>query len=207
MSRTFINTLIFEQGLDSISPSNTDLYNWALQIYNPNVRIVSDDCRTALGEKMSLGLEVMGKLHAATETTVDFDYLVTLANSGLPSAGMRGLSTCIADGGICRTCLLCSRPWLFNWAPIGGGSSPIETIFHFDSDNMNLGGSTYSFDDYPQYGINYYPYGPIDPDNTGWLFGNSLVGNEYSYSTNVPGPLNSDDFCIEFVYSAGIILV
>lgn len=209
MSRTFVNTLIFEQGLDSINPANTDLYNWALQIYNPNVKIVVEDCHTALGEKMDLGLEIMGKLQAAKETPIDFEYLVTLANSGVPSTGIRGLSTCIADGGVCRTCLLCSRPWLFKWAPVGGAAAPIETIFHFDFDRSNTGGSPYSLEDVvSMVGLSMYVPDSRLPDGIpSFPWKNGLQCTDPAqYPTDIPPPQEGTDFCIEFVCQLSPIL-
>lgn len=199
MSRTFTNTIIFEQSLDAIPPASQDLYNWAQEIYNPNVKIVEEDCQTSLGEPLGLSTKLLGKLEVTTEQHIGLQRLVDLSNQGETSVNVRGIHTCIADGGVCRTCLIESRPWLFQWQPVTVGGSPtiIDSLFHLNGTYANSGRSGYTF-------VSSYSPDPIGLPffdtcpNTN--FGLGLKAQTFGINAGVPdmpGFSATDTFCLE----------
>lgn len=199
MSRTFTNTIIFEQALDAIPPASQDLYNWANEIYNPNVKIVESDCQTSLGEPINLSTKLLGKREVGNEQRIGLQRLVDLSNQGEKVVNTRSLHTCISTGGVCRTCLLESRPWLFQWQPVTQGGTPtiIDSLFHFNGGYANAGRSGYVF-------VQSY-----SPDPTGLpffstcpntAFGQGLKSQTFGINAGVPempGFTSTDTFSLE----------
>jgi hypothetical protein len=110
--RNYTNTLLFESALDSITTSNNILYNTAYAFFNPKVKIVEDDCETLLGTSIPLNPKARGYIELETGSPLNTSRVNTLSTAGNTSVRVRSSYSCISAGGICRECLLGSRPRL-----------------------------------------------------------------------------------------------
>jgi len=110
--RNFTNTLLFETALDSISNSNPGLKGIADRLFSPTVKVVEADCDTQLGVIAALAERTEGSIELDTDTPITRAMLIAASNAGNTGITIRTLASCISDGGVCRKCLLASRPRL-----------------------------------------------------------------------------------------------
>jgi len=123
--RSFTSTLLFEQAMDFVPPSNPNVYAAMNAIFNPQVRVIENDCNTLLGEKIDLTLDLIGRYELETYEVIDRDRLNQASNAGQSYLRVRSLSTCISPGGICQKCYQASRP--------GPALPPIDSFVTIDS--------------------------------------------------------------------------
>lgn len=110
--RNFTNTLLFESALDSITTFNPLLYNTAYSLLNPRVTIVEEDCETLLGTSADLSTKTRGLIELDTGVAITQARLGVISAAGATEVRVRSSYTCISKGGICKACLLGSRPRL-----------------------------------------------------------------------------------------------
>lgn len=119
MTRSFSNTLLFESAFDTIQNTNPTLYNTALQVFNPGLTVVAEDCATYLGHNVPISFRVEGYTELATDLALNNTRLNTLILAGNTTVNIRNTETCIAVGssgalvgmhGVCRKCLASSFP-------------------------------------------------------------------------------------------------
>lgn len=110
--RTYTNTLLFESALDSISPSNTLLYNVASRLLSPYVKVVEANCGTVLGGLVPLEENSVGEVELSNGLRLNSSRISTLSLTGASYVAIRSLPSCISKGGVCLACLSASRPRL-----------------------------------------------------------------------------------------------
>jgi hypothetical protein len=108
--RTFAGTLLLEDIYDYIPGTDQDIYNLSLSIFNPNVLIVENDCKTTLGKFETVNYEAEGLTELATETRLSYDRINELLSSGVYTAAIRHTSTCISKDGVCKKCYAATFP-------------------------------------------------------------------------------------------------
>ncbi len=106
MSRSFSGYLLIEDLFDNFPDTFKPLYNEAQSLFNPTVRIVSDDCRTLLGKRVDLDFTLIGRTELSTDKVLDRDSISTMLAAGTYKVSIRTPSHCTATGGICRKCYL-----------------------------------------------------------------------------------------------------
>lgn len=106
MSRSFSGYLLIEDLFDNFPDTFKPLYNEAQSLFNPTVRIVSDDCRTLLGKRVDLDFTLIGRTELSTDKVLDRDSISTMLAAGTYKVSIRTPSHCTAIGGVCRKCYL-----------------------------------------------------------------------------------------------------
>jgi hypothetical protein len=112
MTRNFSSTLLFESVLDTIQPTPTLLYSTAQSLLKPRLTLVEEDCGTLLGYPFPISFRAEGNVEVETGLRIDSARLGTLITAGEVVVPVRGIETCISEGGICRQCAAASRPRL-----------------------------------------------------------------------------------------------
>lgn len=110
--RNYTNTLLFESALDSITESNALLKNTAYNLFNPTIKIVEEDCETLLGTLLPVAPDSLGSIEIETGLPITVARLNALSLLGKSQVRTRSTYSCISKGGVCKECLLGSRPRL-----------------------------------------------------------------------------------------------
>lgn len=102
--RTYAGLLIFEDLYDYVPTGNSDIYNLAQSVFEPNVMVIEEDCHTTLGKFETVNYELEGVTELATGLIITKDRINELLSQGIYEVATRHLSTCISRNGICSTC-------------------------------------------------------------------------------------------------------
>lgn len=108
--RTFAGTLLLENIFDFIPHNEMEVYNLGLSIFNPNILIVENDCKTTLGKFETLNYESEGLTELATESRFSYTRITNLLSSGVYTIATRHTSTCISKDGVCKKCYSATFP-------------------------------------------------------------------------------------------------
>jgi hypothetical protein len=108
--RTFAGTLLFEDIFEYIPSTEPELYNLSLTLFNPNILLVENDCKTTLGKFEIVNYEAEGLTELATETRISYDRINQLLSTGVYIVATRHTSTCISKNGVCKKCFMATYP-------------------------------------------------------------------------------------------------
>ena len=100
--RSYTSTLLFEDAIDLL-PYGSETWHSVKNIFTPTVQIVEIDCGTLIGEKQKASLDLLGaKENGAGSITRD--RLNNASGAGQTYLYLKTLSTCVSQGGLCKTC-------------------------------------------------------------------------------------------------------
>jgi hypothetical protein len=190
--RNYTNTLLFESALDSVQPSNSLVYNAIYTLFNPRVKVVEDDCGTVLGVEADLHQDLIGSTEVDTGSVITFSRLVTLSSLGIYKVRTRSLSSCIANGGVCKTCLLSSRPRLTSVIVDSTVQITPELLISSNSQDLDIGATVISL----PYATNQYD--KVYVYKSGTLVAESaysISGSTLTFNTAIT---NADSYLLKF---------
>lgn len=187
--RSYTSTLLFEQALDLVSPSDP-VYPSLNSIFEPWVHVVEADCETLLGEKAAISLDLLGRTELSSGLAITRDRLNAAATAGQSSLYLRSMSTCTSPGGVCQACYHASRPELAT--PAIGVQVQIMPEFTLQNEQRVLATGetgfdlTYSADQYDKVYI--YVNSTFKDEDTDY----TITGNTVTLTAGVPAEPGSD---------------
>lgn len=144
MSRTFSNYLLFEGVLDSLANSGTGIVqSMTKDLLTPTVKIVEEDCETALGTQGEVTFNEEGEYILGQSTPLTYQNIYTLLAQGKYLAKFRKTTSCVSKGGVCRTCLQGSM--LGEALPQVGEYARVVPEFNYRSERHQGTGSPSNF--------------------------------------------------------------
>lgn len=152
MSRTYSNYLLFEGVLDSLAAPEAGVgivQSMARDVMSPTVKVIEEDCGTALGTEGEITFNVEGDYVLTQTPPLTYQDIYNLLSQGKYKAKFRSTSSCISKGGVCRVCLRGSM--LGEVPPLVGEYVKLVQEFNYRSERLQGTGSTKNYslrDDY-----------------------------------------------------------
>jgi hypothetical protein len=169
--RTFTNTLLFENILDTTPTGDGNVSDLYTTITSPTVQVVEANCGTTCGELDDVTYARVGEMELATSLYLTKDRIDQLLGQGIYSVALANTSTCVSKGGVCQRCYSASYP--ANTIPAVGSNVaiPSEVALRVDVLEATPGQSTFAL--------------TLDPSTSKRVYvyvGNSLLANNVGYS-------------------------
>lgn len=101
---TYSGFLLLEDLFDNLPEESAALYNEAQSIFDPKVKIVSNDCGTLLGKSVSLDFSCIGFWDLASDGRLTKAQIEYYLSQGQYTRFIRHPAYCIAKGGVCKKC-------------------------------------------------------------------------------------------------------
>jgi len=102
--RSYSGFLILEDLLDNLPGTNPNLVNFCYDVTNPFVTVVEQDCKTPVGQWISLDFSYLGYTELSTGLPLTQSRITNILSTGVYNIAVRSLDTCISTGGVCQAC-------------------------------------------------------------------------------------------------------
>lgn len=147
--RTYSGFLLFEDVLDFLDPTNTTIYNFALNVIKPIVTVTTSDCGTKIGRNIDVNFEIEGLIELATGLTISESRIVSILSSGIYKVAIRDLHACVAINGICQSCF--KGTYIDQPVPNIGNNIRLEPDYNYQTDVLvgNGVGTTFTLSESP----------------------------------------------------------
>ncbi len=107
---TYSGFLLLEDLFDDLPTDCASIYNEAQQLFTPTVSVIEVDCKTNLGESISLDFTQVGQYDLALDRRLAYSDISFFLSQGQYSRFVRNPTHCISEGGICQKCYVAVNP-------------------------------------------------------------------------------------------------